>query len=167
LENTVNTPRNKNRIVIYNKGKDLQRSENIPFLDTLLNKDNILSYYNDRIRIETNINTMIQVRNMLNIDNNKLVKVLNADTSPILTVLNKALKSNKPYTMKSTKLKDYEKELLIKECDYDLVKVEAKIRNLIAKNTSINRIMQPYKELYQNLISDNNNEKIDFEELLK
>ena len=39
-------------------------------------------------------------------------------------------------------------ELLIKDCDYDLEKVEAKIRSLTPKTTSIKREMQPFRELY-------------------
>lgn len=45
-------------------------------------------------------------------------------------------------------LKDYEHSLLLKECNYDMSVVEAKVRSLVSKNTYIKRVMQPYKELY-------------------
>lgn len=35
-----------------------------------------------------------------------------------------------------------------------MIKVEAKVRALSSKNTSIKRMMQPYKELYKRLRDD-------------
>jgi hypothetical protein len=42
----------------------------------------------------------------------------------------------------------------MKDCDYDLGKVEAKIRSLYSKNTQIAQVMKPYKELHHRLFHD-------------
>ena len=48
---------------------------------------------------------------------------------------------------------DYKNYLLIKECDFDMAKVEATIRNYSGKTTSISRTMMPFRELYSKLQS--------------
>lgn len=48
-------------------------------------------------------------------------------------------------------LRDYEHCLLLKECNYDMNAVEAKVRTLSAKTTSITRVMKVYKDLYNQI----------------
>ena len=146
LENVCKTPRYKKRLVIYDKAKELQKAENVNFLNAVADKDQILSYFKDKVRFELNINTMAQIRSLLNIADNDLQTVLSATANPILSVLDEAVIYCRPQQRKQT-LRDYEHELLLKECDYDLVKVEAKVRALSSANTSIKRVMQPYKDI--------------------
>ena len=152
LENIVGTPRFKNRVTVYNKSKELKMANNLPFLNSLSNKEDVLSYFNDKIRIEHNINTKSQIKQFLNIPNNQLVNVLNSDANPILTVFNKALKEipiNNTCAILSLKERLY--ELMLEKCDFDLSKVEAEIRYFSSKNSSITKAMKPYKELYHRL----------------
>lgn len=107
---------------------------------------------------------MYQIRQLLNIPNNNLINVLRASTNPILTVIDEAVKYV-PQQHKAQTLRDYEHELLLRDCDYDMVKVEAKVRALSSKNTSITRMMQPYKELYKRL-QDNKASTIDIRALV-
>lgn len=93
---------------------------------------------------------MYQIRQLLNLPNNKLNSVLKSTANPILTIIDEAVKYE-PLQQKSQTLRDYEHELLLRDCNFDLVKVEAKIRALSSKNTSIKRLMKPYKELYKRL----------------
>lgn len=112
----------------------------------------MMFYFNDKIRIEHNINTKFQIKQFLNIPNNQLVNVLNSDANPILTVFNKALKEipvNNTCTILS--LKERLHELMLEKCDFDLNKVEAEIRYFSSKNSSITKAMIPYKELYHRL----------------
>ena len=45
--------------------------------------------------------------------------------------------------------------LVLKDCDFDLEKVEAKMRDLYpSKGTSISRVMEPYKALMEQLSSN-------------
>ena len=111
-----------------------------------------------------NINTKQQIRQLLNIHNNNIQNVLNATANPILTVIDEAVKYE-PQQQKAQTLRDYEHVLLLIDCDYDMVRVEAKVRALSSKNTSITRMMQPYKELYKRL-QDNKTNTIDIRALV-
>ncbi|GAY29484.1 hypothetical protein IMSAGC014_00100 [Bacteroidaceae bacterium] len=164
LENVVTTPRYKKRLAIYNKYKELEKVNNINFIDSLAAKNEILSYFNGKVRFELNINTKQQIRQLLNIPNNNIQNVLNAKANPILTVIDEAVRYE-PQQQKAQTLRDYEHELLLKDCDYDMVKVEAKVRALSSKNTSIKRMMQPYKELYKRL-QNNKTSTIDIRALV-
>jgi hypothetical protein len=149
LKNVANTPHSKKRIVVYNKGKELKRAENKSFLDSLDN-DNAIQYFDNKVRIETNINTKIQIRQFLDIQDNELMSVLNSNTNPILTILDEAIKETSANSHIDS-LTDYKNELLLKECNYDLSQVEAIVRLYCSKNTSIKKTMQPYRELYHQL----------------
>lgn len=92
LENVVSTSRYKKRLAIYNKCRELEKVNNINFLDNLTAKNEILSYFKGKVRFELNINTKQQIRQLLNIPNNNIQNVLNATTNPILTVIDEAVK---------------------------------------------------------------------------
>lgn len=149
IENVVSTPRYKKRLSIYNKGKEIKKATNESFLNQLSDRSKVLAYYDGKLRFELNINTMNQIREMLSIDNNTLTNVLQANTNPILKVLDEAVIFHLTTSRKSTTLRDYERELLLKSCNYDLSKVEATIRSLISKTTSVSRIMEPYRKLWE------------------
>lgn len=166
LENIVATPRNKKRITIYNKEKEISKSDNIPFLNILSNKNKALEYFKNKIRFELNINTKIQIRNLLSIDNNNLLEALNSSENPIITILDEAISNIINPNKQSTNLREYERQLLLKECEYNLSKVESIIRTHTSKSTSIKRIMQPYIEL-NNRLNNQSNKNINLKELLK
>lgn len=150
IENVVSTPRYKKRLAIYDKGNELRKATNINFINSLENSCNIIDYYQNKIRFELNINTKQQIRQLLNLPNNKLDNVLLSKANPILTVIDEAIKYESPLN-RPLSVRDYERRLLLKDCDFDLVKVEAKLRSLSSKNTSIKRLMQPYKDLYKQI----------------
>lgn len=164
IENNAKTARHKKRICIYSKQKELQTASNLDFMNLLNNKESLLSNFQDKVRFELNINAMAQIRNLLQINDNRLMSVLHSTANPILHVVDEALQDYVPIKT-SKSLRDYERELLIKECNYDIQLVEAKIRTLIAKSTSVQRIMQPYRELCQNY-TDRANVGVDIRQLL-
>lgn len=122
------------------------KSDNTIFFNTLSNKNEVLAYFKNKIRFELNINTKIQIRNLLSINSNNLLEVLNSDKSPITTILDEAISHKTTQNRQSTNLKDYERELLLKECEYNLSKVESIIRlhtsktHLLKNNETIHRI---------------------------
>lgn len=166
LENIAATPRNKKRITIYNKEKEIKKSENIPFLNILSDKNKVLEYFKHKIRFELNINTKIQIRKLLSISNNNLLDVLSSNENPIIAIFDEAIRNKVNHNKQSTNLREYERELLIKECEYDLSKVELIIRKYTSKNTSIKRIMKPYIEL-NNKLNNQSYKNINLKELLK
>ena len=150
IENVVKTPRFKKRLIIYDKAKELQSADNRHFLNAVSNPNEILSYFNDKTRFELNINTMDQIRNLLNVPCNSLSAVLASAANPILSVIDEAIKYN-DCQHRPMNLRDYEHCLLLKECNYDMNAVEAKVRTLSAKTTSITRVMKVYKDLYSQI----------------
>ncbi|MDE5791320.1 MAG: hypothetical protein K2H96_08845 [Muribaculaceae bacterium] len=150
IENVVATPKYKKRLVIYDKGKELRKANNINFINSLENSRDVIGYYENKIRFELNINTKYQIRQLLNVPSNNLTSVLNSKANPILSIIDEAVKYESPLIKKQS-VRDYERELLLKDCDFDMVRVEAKLRSLSSKNTSIKRLMQPYKDLYKRI----------------
>ena len=141
------TPKYKKRLSIYDKTKELDKATNKEFLRMLRDEQGLLDQLKDKTRFELNVVTKEQIRKLLNIQDNKLRSVLHSGANPILTVFDEAINLNGT-TINHTNKKDYMMELVIKDRDYDLEKVEAKIRSLTPKTTSIKREMQPFRELY-------------------
>lgn len=164
IKNKLKTKRYKKHLSIYDKLSELQEAGNKQFLNCLKDKEQLLSYFKGKVRFELNIDTMIQIREYLNISDNSLQAVLNATTNPILDMINETIKDESP-RQRGISLRDYERNLLLKECKYDLKEVEAIIRLYSSKTTSIKRVMQPYYELHQKLTASTSNQ-INLKELV-
>ena len=146
LENVVITPKYKKRLTIYNKEKELNKVNNINFINSIEDGKTIIDSYKGKVRFELNINTKQQIRQLLNIPNNDLQAVLESKSNPILSVIDEAIKFH-PLQSRTKSLRDYERELLLERCDFNLIKVEATVRSLIKKNYPISKAMQPYRDL--------------------
>ena len=169
LRNTASTQRHQRRLVIYNKGNELKLKRNKAFVDEVDNFDDgsfIEEYFREKVRFEMNIYTKEQIRKYLGIQDCNLMSVLKSDANPILTLLNEILKEPAVNNRVISTMKDYHCELTLKDCDYDLGKVEAKIRNLTSKNTSITKMMKPYRELHQRLQKNNTDPAFDLRKLV-
>ena len=90
---------------------------------------------------------MVQVKRLLKIDDNSLIKVLNSTANPILFVIDEALKKCSD-SRRHTDFKDYVNSLILADNHNDLAELEAKIRALTPKGTVIKRKMQPYREYF-------------------
>jgi hypothetical protein len=76
--------------------------------------------------------------------------VLSADADPINDFLNEVVEPQNAVTM--TDKKSYVTMLILKDCDYDLEKVEAKMRSFYkSKGTSISKVMEPYKAMMEQI----------------
>ena len=153
LKNLVTTNRYKKRIVVYDKGKELdnKKKKYTPLLEEIYDDGFTYNDFDGMIRMEMNIGTICQVKKLLDIPDNKLTSVLSSNANPILAVLNEAIREPDENTSHICSIKDYHYELTLKDCNYNLNEVEAKIRSLVSKNTSIKRMMEPYRELYQRI----------------
>lgn len=146
IENVVKTKRYHKRLVIYDKERELQLTSNQDFLNSLLNKEALLSYFKNKVRFELNLNSKSSVRKLLNINSNNIQSVLSSTANPILSVINEFLNLNNN-SIVSDSVRNYEHVLFLKECNYNLRLVEAKIRLLSSNKTSIRRAMIPFKRL--------------------
>ena len=136
LRNKVTTDRYKKRVCIYDKGKELKQQTNSSFLLSLHQSQTLLDYFQDKVRFELNIGTMVQVKRLLKIGDNSLIEVLNSTANPLLSVIDEALKK---YTdsRQHTDFKDYVNSLILADNHNDLAELEAKIRALTPKGTVI------------------------------
>lgn len=145
LRNKVTTDRYKKRICIYDKAKELTQQTNSLFLQSLHQSQTLLNYFNDKVRFELNIGTMVQVRKLLEVEDNSLNKVLTSTANPILSVIDEALKKDTD-SRHFADFKDYVYSLILADNHNDLAELEAKIRALTPKGTVIKRKMKPYRD---------------------
>lgn len=70
----------KERISFYDKGDELKRSTNRPFLQVLQNPQQMMDYFEGKTRIEYNISSGVMIKKVLEIDSLELLDVLNTKT---------------------------------------------------------------------------------------
>lgn len=144
---TVKTARYKERLCIYDKGREMDKARNREFLYSISERAKVADYFKGKIRFELNIDTRAKIMQLLGIPDNRLVSVLSAGTNPILKVYDEAIKE-RTTSMHCSSLKERMMAALIRECNNDLERVEIEIRNSIPNSTSVRRTMQPFRELY-------------------
>lgn len=149
VEKNVVTRKMKKRMTIYDKGKEMQKVENQRFVETY----GLEGAFDGICRFELNLNSKEQIRNALGSSNTKLLSVLSSDANPILNFLDEVIGST-PEPTSMTDKKSYVTMLILKDCDYDLEKVEAKMRQFYtSRGTNINTIMQPYRQMMEQMNS--------------
>ena len=149
VEKNVVTRKMKKRMTIYDKGKEMQKVENQRFVEAY----GLEGAFDGICRFELNLNSKEQIRNALGSSNTKLQTVLSSDANPILNFLDEVIGST-PEPTSMTDKKSYVTMLVLKDCDYDLEKVEAKMRQFYtSRGTNINVIMQPYRQMMEQMNS--------------
>jgi len=86
VANMVKTQNRKIRLSIYDKYKELNKAGNSEFLDIVNDKFGLLTYFNGRSRIEANVRTVSQIKELLQIEDNSLMNALNSSANPLLTI---------------------------------------------------------------------------------
>lgn len=137
------------RFILYDKEKELHKANNRDFMDWVSEKDNLESYYKSKVRFELNLLNVKQVKRNLDIQDNKLMTVLQSKSNPILTVFDLIFNEDKIKT--TTVYSKLDKLALLELCDYDLQAVEMRIRATMPRNSSISRKMEPYRKLLQDI----------------
>lgn len=143
VEKNVVSRKTKKRMTIYDKGKEMQKEANKRFIEAY----GLQGAFDGTCRFEINLNSKEQVRTTLKLDNNKLSNVLNSSASPIKDFMEKVITPEK-VPIEMTSKKEYFTMLVLKDCDYDLEKVEAKMRELHAsRGTNVTKVMEPYRAM--------------------
>ena len=146
VEKNVVSRKIKKRMTIYDKGNEMNRSANRPFVE----KYGLEGAFSGMCRFELNLDSKEQIRKSLRIADTRLVTVLSADADPIADYLDEVVEPQDAITMSDKK--SYITMLVLKDCDYDLEKVEAKIRAFYkSKGTSISKVMEPYKAMMEQM----------------
>ena len=146
VEKNVVSKKTKKRMTIYDKGNEMRRSANRPFVDAY----GLEGAFSGMCRFELNLDSKEQIRKSLRIADTKLMTVLSADADPISDFLDDVVEPRE--TIPMTDKKSYVTMLVLKDCDFDLEKVEAKMREFSrGRGTSIRDMMKPYKAMMEKM----------------
>lgn len=148
IEKNVVTRKTKKRMTIYDKGREMQKAENRRFVEA----NGLQGVFDGTCRFELNLNNMEQIRNALGTNNTKLRTVLSSNANPIVNFLDEVIEKDNDTPVAVNDKKTYLNMLVLKDCDFDLEKVEAKMRQLISSHgTSISNVMKPYRQIMEKL----------------
>jgi hypothetical protein len=148
LEKNVDTRDMKKRITIYDKEREVNLKKNRKYKTA----NGLDGEFNDVCRFEINLNSKEQIRKSLNISDNKLLSVLQSTANPIVDFLKSAIIEPDENEQHYSNMRTYTMSLVLRDCDYDLEKVEAKIRSIYpTRGTSIKNKMKPYRDLMEQI----------------
>lgn len=149
IQNIVTSRKYSKRLTIYDKYADMCKASNRTFLSRLGNAEEVKERFRNKLRFELNAKTMAQVRNYLNIRNNNLMTVLEANTTnPIYEFINEVIRDAETCAQSDITVMQLCRLALLEQCKWDLKEVEMRIRTAISKNQSIGRAMKPFKQLH-------------------
>lgn len=161
IDKNVTSKKTKKRMTIYDKGNEMLRSQSREFAE----EHGLEDAFSGMCRFELNLDSKEQIRKSLHITDTKLMTVLSADANPILEFLDEVVQPEEG-TTRMTDKKSYVTMLVLKDCDYDLEKVEAKMREFYrSKGTSISKVMEPYRKMKEQMDGGDGRER--WEELRK
>lgn len=144
IEKNVVTRRDKKRLSIYNKEKEMNIKKNRAFVS----ENDLARKFEDKCRFEINLIGMEPIREALHIKDNKLSNVLASTSNPISEFINEILVDDPEIRPSNMGWKEYWQSLVLKDCGYDLKKVESKLRQYKnPRSCSISKAMAPFREL--------------------
>ena len=142
VEKNVTTRGYKKRLTIYNKQKEMNKRENSRYMTEYNIPPNT---FENICRFELNLNSTAQIKKSLGISDTCLQSVLTATNNPIRDFLDDVV-ADSNYTISLTDKQSYFTTLVLRDCDYDIHKVEAKMRQLYSRGTNMSKVMKPYRE---------------------
>ncbi len=145
ITNNATTFKHQMRFILYEKEKELHKATNREFIDWVNDINSLEEHFKNRVRFELNLRTKEQVRRLLDIQDNRLMTVLQSTANPILTIFDLAI--NEQINSTSVTYGKPDKLAMLQQCGYDLQAVEMRIRATTPKTTSISRKMEPYRRL--------------------
>lgn len=145
IEKNVTTNKYRKRMVVYDKSKEMRRADNKAFVD----EHNLCGAFDNKVRFEVNLNSKSQICKSLGIDNTSLLAVLSSTANPIYAFVTQAIE-DKAEDVHYSNFKEYCSALVLRDCDYDLAKVEARLRGLYGPGRSIPKMMEKYRVLLDN-----------------
>lgn len=154
INKNVTSSKAKKRMTIYDKAKEMDKAKNKDFVEA----HHLEHSFDNTSRIELNLNSKQQVREALHIPDNKLSSVLASTASPICDFVTKVIEpTSNPVDLSDRKT--YITMLVLKDCDFDLEKVEAKIRELYPnRGRKLKTLMEPYRSMMSQMRGENTDE---------
>lgn len=154
INKNVTSSKAKKRMTIYDKAKEMDKAKNKDFVEA----HHLEHTFDNTSRIELNLNSKQQVREALHIPDNKLSSVLASTASPIRDFVTKVIEpTSNPVDLSDRKT--YITMLVLKDCDFDLEKVEAKIRELYPnRGRKLKTLMEPYRSMMAQMKGESTDE---------
>lgn len=138
------------------KRKEINNACNRDFLSALNDSDKVLDYFQGKVRFELNINSMEAIRKYLNIfktNKTTLSNVLESTANPILEFIENVIQDD-GQVVNCSSLTERKNLAFLKDCDWDIKKVEEEIRTYASKGTHISQTLKPYRQLLDKLSND-------------
>jgi hypothetical protein len=167
VTNTVRTSNRKIRLIVYDKHKELLKAANTEFLNMVDDKNELLDYFDTRFRIEANIRTVQQIKDLFQTDDNSLMNVLNSASNPLLQVFDGIFnvpESVETYTdvqhlLLYTNFSELKNALFLQACKYDPDTIDTVLNNCLSLKTNKGK----YRAKFHKMINSrpNQNENID------
>lgn len=157
----VGTKSRKERFIFYDKFKELHRADNRRFISSLDDECALFTQFYGKFRVEANVRSHKQIRDLFQIDSINLLEVLHSDANPLLTLFDNIFKI--PDTEGSVvdeiqsllsyeKFNDLKDALILKACENDLEKIDLVLNNYLAPTTN----KKDYREKYVKLLNHTN-----------
>ena len=145
IEKNVTSRQYKKRLTMYDKSREMNRQENRRYMERY---DIPITDFDNLCRFEINLNSVAQIKSALGVADTKLMTVLEATTNPIADFLDDVITDGEVIPL--TDKQSYLTELVLRDCNYDIAMVEAKMRQLHSKGTNISKVMKPYRDALTN-----------------
>ncbi len=159
IEKNVRTKGCKRRLTIYDKQKEINKACNRDFLFALNDSNQLLDYFQSKVRFELNLNSKEAIRKCLNIPETTLSYVLESTANPILEFIEDVIQDDERVS-NCTSLTERKNLAFLRDCDMDIKKVEAEIRTYASKGTHISQALKPYRQLLDKLNNDGQSPRI-------
>lgn len=150
LKKNATSKNHKRRMTIYNKGKEMSNASNRDFVQI----NDLDGKFNGLCRFELNLTSKEQIRRALNIRDTKLSTLLSAKANPVYDFIKESVLQNEATDMSDnaeefnySDRKEYFTYLVLKDCKFDIEKVEARMRSLYKRGTKFSDVMKPYRDM--------------------
>lgn len=145
------TKNKKSRLVVYGKGTEIQKAKNKSFRQTVTNCEEQLQYFEDKIRLELNLNSKDRIRHYFKIDSETLLtEVLNSIEDPIKQFLSDSIAEDHSLSSvkkESNNIKELGQLLVLMYHNFDISEVEKTLREISGRGTKITEKMIPFIKL--------------------
>lgn len=138
----------KETLILYNKSKELLRSDNLSFLNSLSNKSQVLEYFEGKTRFELSLDTPRKIKRYAEVEETYIMNVLNTKANPLLKVFDSVFGNVE--ACNQSKPQDYETltmELLLSQYHNDLKQIEQVLRGFFKSRSGLTRRMNKIQAL--------------------
>jgi hypothetical protein len=133
----------KEALIVYNKTKELQRADNVPFLNSLSNKEQVINYFDNKTRFELSLDTIRKIKQYTEVVDTYIWDVLNTKANPLLKVYEHIFCNVE--ACNGTNLFDYDTymmDLLLTQYNNNLKQIEQTLKGLFKSRSGLHKRMK-------------------------